>query len=224
LTAKEMRSYAWIEVQRGFLAFAQGDYPVARSHYERAEAAFPGYWLVDEYRAELLGAEGRYREAAEILQGLPAANSRPDVQQAIGELYESSGEPQRAGEWCRKALAGYRQSAERGEVHFFHHLTDYYSNVAKDGGAAVHWARADLQLRENFYTQSALAWGLYRDGRFGEARIWIDRALASGAADAHLFLRAARIYAALGQPEAAQINMEKAKRLNPYVENFHIHH
>src|SRR5690349_16515585 len=56
LTAKEMRSYAWIKVQRGFLAFARGDYPVARSHYERAEAAFPGYWLVDEYRAELLGA------------------------------------------------------------------------------------------------------------------------------------------------------------------------
>ena len=27
LTAKEMRSYAWLEVQRGFLAFAQGDYP-----------------------------------------------------------------------------------------------------------------------------------------------------------------------------------------------------
>lgn len=224
LTAKEMRSYAWLEVQRGFLAFAQGDYRRARSHYERAERAYPGYWLVDEYRAELLGAEGRYGEAVEILQGLPAATGRPDLQQAIGELYQCWGEPERADEWYRKALAGYRLSAERGEVHFFHHLADYYANVARDGAAAVHWAGADLQLRENFSTQSALAWGLYRDGQFGKARIWIDRALASGAADAHLFLRAARIYAAVAEPQLAHTNMEKARRLNPCVENFHIHH
>ena len=66
LTAKEMRSYAWLEVQRGFLAFSRGGYPEARSHYDIAEAAYPGYWLVGEYQAELLGAEGRHAEAIEL--------------------------------------------------------------------------------------------------------------------------------------------------------------
>jgi tetratricopeptide (TPR) repeat protein len=88
LTAKEMRSYAWLEVQRGFLAFSRGRHRAARSHYDRAEAAYPGYWLVDEYQAELLGAEGRYAEAIEMFQELVSTNDRPDLLQAIAELCE----------------------------------------------------------------------------------------------------------------------------------------
>jgi tetratricopeptide (TPR) repeat protein len=61
LTAKEMRAYASLEVQRGFLNFARGRLREARSHYRRADAVYPGYWLVEEHIAELLGAEGRIR-------------------------------------------------------------------------------------------------------------------------------------------------------------------
>jgi tetratricopeptide (TPR) repeat protein len=220
LTAKEMRSYAWLEVQRGFLAFSRGAYPDARSHYQIAEAAYPGYWLVDEYQAELLGAEGRHAEAIELFQRLTAANDRPDLLQAIAELCEISEQVDAARHWQGRALAGYLQSVQRGEVHYYHHLTDYYADVAKDGAAAVTWARADLQLRENFATQSALAWALYRNAEFTEARSWIDRALASGVVDAHLLLRAAKIYAGAGGRDF----LERAKKLNPFVESFHLHH
>jgi Flp pilus assembly protein TadD len=148
LTAKEMRFYAWLKVQQGILAFTHGDYREARARYERAETAYPGYWLVQEYFAELLGAEGRHREAIDILEGVCCIDGRPDLQQAIGELCEISGQIDRAAYWQRTALAGYLQSAERGEVHFLHHLSDYSAEVAKDGAAAVAWARADMQLRE----------------------------------------------------------------------------
>jgi len=220
LTAKEMRSYAWLEVQRGFLAFSRGGYPEARSHYDIAEAAYPGYWLVGEYQAELLGAESRHAEAIELFGRLGAANHRPDLQQAIAELYEIAEQPEAARYWQGRALAGYLQSAQRGEVHYYHHLTDYYADVAKDGAAAVTWARADLQLRENFATQSALAWALYRNAEFAEARSWIDRALASGVADAHLLLRAAKIYGGAD----GRMFLERAQKLNPLVESFHLHH
>ena len=220
LTAKEMRSYAWLEVQRGFLAFSGGAYPDARSHYQIAEAAYPGYWLADEYQAELLGAEARHAEAIELFQRLVAANDRPDLLQAIAELYEITEQPEAARYWQGRALAGYLQSVQRGEVHYYHHLTDYYADVAKDAAAAVTWARADLQLRENFATQSALAWALYQNAELEEARSWIDRALASGVVDAHLLLRAAEIYAGAG----GQHFLQHAKLLNPFVERFHVHH
>jgi tetratricopeptide (TPR) repeat protein len=109
-------------------------------------------------------------------------------------------------------------------VHYYHHLADYYSDAAKDGTEAVRWARADLRLRENFSTQAALAWAHYRNGELGEARDCIDRALASGAAEGHLFLRAAKIYSAAGDKEAGQNYLEWARDLNPAVEAFHIHH
>jgi tetratricopeptide (TPR) repeat protein len=101
----------FLEVQRGFLAFSRGGYPDARSHYQIAEAAYPGYWLVDEYKAELLGAEGRYTEAIETFQELAFASDRPDLQQAIAELYEFAEQPDAARHWQNRALDGYLQSA-----------------------------------------------------------------------------------------------------------------
>ena len=79
LTAKEMRAYAWLEVQRGFLDFAHGRHGDARLHYRRADAAYPGYWLVEEHIAEVLGAEGRYAEAVEILERIVSTVDRPDL-------------------------------------------------------------------------------------------------------------------------------------------------
>jgi len=224
LTAKEMRSYAWLEVQRGFLAFSGGAYQGARFHYDRAEAAYPRYWLADEYRAELFGAEGKYAAAIDRFQALASANDRPDLLQAIAELYEIAERPDAAREWQKKALAGYLQSAQRGEVQYFHHLADYYADVARDGPQAVTWAKADLQLRENFATQSALAWAFYRNAEFKEARGWIDRALASGVVDAHLLFRAAKIYAAAGDGDTGRNFLGRARALNPLVERFRLHH
>ena len=49
---------------------------------------------------------------------------------------------------------------------------------------------------------------------------WIGRALASGVVDAHLLFRAAKIYAGADGLEY----LERAKKLNPLVERFHLHH
>ncbi|HEU0155157.1 MAG TPA: hypothetical protein VFQ82_03745, partial [Stellaceae bacterium] len=155
LTSKELRSFAWIEVQRGFLDFRCGRFDEAQAHYRWADAAYPGYWLVEEHIAELLAAEECYAEAVAILKKLAAAADRPDLAQAIAELYRLAGETDPALQWAQEALAGYHRSAERGEVHYYHHLADYYAEVEEDGAAAVAWAQKDLQLRQNFSTQAA---------------------------------------------------------------------
>jgi tetratricopeptide (TPR) repeat protein len=224
LTAKEMRSYAWLEVQRGFLDFAHGRHDAARSHYRRADAAYPGYWLVDEHVAELLGAEGEYEAAIAILERIVSAVRRPELEQAIGELYDLSGRGETALRWKRRAQAAYIESARRGEVHYYHHLADYCSDVAENGSAAVEWAFKDLCLRDNFATQAALAWAFYRDGRAAEGARWIDRALSSGVVDAQLFYRAGKIYHAAGDKARSREHLERATHLNPAVSGFHLHH
>ena len=224
LTAKEMRAYAWLEVQRGFLDFAHGQHDAARLHYRRADAAYPGYWLIDEHIAELLGAEGRYDEAIVIYQRIAATFGRPDLEQAIGELYDLAGRGRPAVYWKERALSAYLQSVQRGEVHYYHHLVDYYADAAEDGADAVKWASKDLQMRENFATQAALAWAFYRDGRIGDAVHWIDRALASDVVDALLYFRAGEIYSAAGHEIEGRNLRERALNLNPTVAGFHVHH
>jgi tetratricopeptide (TPR) repeat protein len=224
LTAKEMRSFAWLEAQRGLLHFARGRFAEARTRYRRAEAAYPGWWLVEEHIAELLAAEDRFAEAIAILEKLASGAPRPDLEQAVAELYRQAGDADRARLWAERALAGYLRSAGRGEVHFWHHLADYYAEVAADGPRAVEWARKDLALRRNFATEAALAWALYRDARFAEARDWSERALSSGAVDARFLRQAGMICTAAGDPDAGGRLLERARQLNPAVEKFHLHH
>jgi len=223
LTAKQMRHYSWIELQRGVVDLSRGNYDAAQVHYDRAERAYSGHWMVDEHRAELLGAQGKYDEAEALYRSVVGRVPRPDFQQALGELYISMGKNDEATEVLDQARNGFLQSAERGEVHYYHHLADFCADVDENGPEAVKWARKDLELRRNFSTLAALAWALYRAGEFSEALELIDEALASGAKDARLLHTAGRIYTAASPNGKGARYLHAAAALNPNLTNFHVH-
>jgi tetratricopeptide (TPR) repeat protein len=223
LTVKEMRSYAWIELQRGLLDLAHGRHDEAGDHYERADRAYSGHWLTAEHQAELLGAQGRYDQAAALYEDVVERVPKPEIQQAFGELLTVMGEHERAQSWLAKALAGYLDPAQRGGVHYYHHLVDFYADVLKDGAEAVKWARKDIALRDNFSSQAALAWALYRQSQFSEALDRMNQALASGARSAHLFSQAATVYRAAGRAEDAERYAQLAAEINPRHRSFHVH-
>lgn len=223
ITAKEMRSFAWVELQRGLLDLTHGCYEGAWTHYKRANKAYSGYWLIDEHIAELLGAQGKFDAAAALYEEVIAHTPRPELQQALGDLYVSMGKPDQAQPWHEKALTAYLESAQRGDVHYFHHLADFYADVREDGTEAVRWARKDLELRQNFSTQAALAWGLYRDGQFAEALDAMHKALSSGVREAELFFQAAMIHLAVGRTGEGKQFLQEAAEINPHYQDFHVH-
>ncbi|HMG33659.1 MAG TPA: hypothetical protein VKM94_06970 [Blastocatellia bacterium] len=223
LTAKQMRAFAWVELQRGLLHLSRGRHEYARVHYERADRAYPGYWLVCEHIAELTGAEGGYADAATMYEEIVETVPRPEFQQALGELLLLMGESEKAEWFFVKAVTAYLESARRGCVHYYHHLADFFADVREDGEEAVKWARRDLGLRENFSTQAALAWALYRDGRFEEAWASISKSIASGVKDARIFSRAASILLALDKRDEGDKYLEMAVALNPRFQSFHVH-
>jgi tetratricopeptide (TPR) repeat protein len=223
LTAKEMRHYSWLELQRGVLDLSRGHYEKARSHYERADRAYSGHWLVLDHMAELAGAEERFDEAERLYRDVVERVPRPDFQQALGELYLTMGKTTEATECLNKARDGFLQSAARGEVHYYHHLADFYADVEENGPEAVKWARKDLELRRNFSTLAALAWALYRAEQFSEAVELMNEALSSGAKDARLFRTAGMIYTAASPNGKGAWYLKKAAELNPNLKNFHVH-
>ena len=223
LSAKDMRSYAWVELQRGYLALSQGRNQTAWAHYQRADQAYTGYWLTQEYRAEWLGAQRNYDAAVTLYKQLIACNRRPELYQALGDLYLYMGKPELARPWHDQALAVYLASVRRGEVQYYHHLASFYADARMDGAQAVQWARKDLQLRQNVTTRDALAWALFRDGQYPEAVDQINRALSDNWQDAHLFFHAAMIYLAAGLTEKGKDYLQNAGNLNPYYDAFHVH-
>lgn len=223
LTAKQMRHFAWLELQRGLLDLAQGRLDEAEIHYRRADKAYSGYWIVEEHLAELLGAQGKFEEACALYQKIVAKVPRPELYQALGELYEFMGDEKQAQTWYEKAEISYLESVNRGGVHYYHHLVDFSADRG-DTRQAVQWAREDLKLRNNFSTQSALAWALYRDKQVTEETLeLINQSLSSGIKDAHLFSQAAQIFQAADQREKSDYYRQMAAAIKPHSHHFHVH-
>src|SRR5215218_8169796 len=223
LTAKEMRHYAWVELQRGVVDLTQGNYEKAREHYQRAERAYSGHWMVQEHMAELLGAVGSTDGAETLYQRVLARVPRPDFQQALGELYISMGKSAEASDCLKRAETAFLESAQRGEVHYYHHLADLYADVFENGAEAVKWAGKDLELRRNFSTLAAMAWAFYRAGEFSKALELMNESLASGVKDARLFRQAGIIHKAFSPNGKADRYLQMAAAINPNYENFHVH-
>jgi tetratricopeptide (TPR) repeat protein len=224
LTAKQMRSYAWLELQRGVLALTHGRFSDAARHYSRADASYPGHWQTDEHFAELRAAEGNFLEAEELFLRVIARSPRPETQQALGELYTISGRAEEARIWLYRSLAKYLESIDGGGVHYFHHLADFYIDARPEAEEAVRWARKDLEMRSNFSTQAAMANALYLDDQIDEAVKYIRLALQSGVRDAHIYASAAKICEACGEFDESKEYAEAALRINPRHDCFHMHH
>jgi tetratricopeptide (TPR) repeat protein len=224
LTAKEMRSYAWLELQRGVLAITHGRYERAGRHYRRANQAYPGHWHVDEHVAELFAAQGQFEEAVALFKSVIARAPKPELRQALGELYVCMSRPEEAQPWFDAALAAYLESVQQGGVHYYHHLADFYADAQEDPVAAVQWARKDLALRSNFSTQSALAWALFKAGEVAEGLEFIREAVASGVQDAGIFWTASSLFEAVGDTSESKRYASAANGINPHCSDFHMHH
>ena len=224
LTAKQMRSYAWVELQRGLLDVERGNYREAEEHYRHADSGYSGYWLVQEHRAALFAASGALEQATEMYDELAHRVPKPELAQALGKLYSLRCDEQRSKLWYRKAELAFLESARAGDVHYYHHLSDLYLQGIDCPPDALYWARKDWELRDNYSTQSVLALALLRNGQVEEAATLIDRAIQSGVADTHVLGTAAHIYRALGREDDARTYSEKAHQLSPVHSHFHVHH
>ncbi len=224
--AKSMRTFAWLEVQRGRGAFARGRFDEAGLRYDRAARAYSGYWLVEARRAELAAARGQGDDALAAYARVAERTASPEIAQALGELYTYLGRPASAAPWQQQALAAYRRSVERGEVHYLHALAGFHADVSGDAAEALRWAERDRELRPGVgAVRDQLAWALFRAGRIAEARRESAAAMATGAPDAHALYHAAMIALAAGRSEEGAALLQRVAALNPfYTTTFHSHH
>jgi Tfp pilus assembly protein PilF len=115
-------------------------------------------------------------------------------------------------------------SVSRQDVHYFHHLVDFYAEQDTQPIEAVKWARRDVELRSNFSTQSALAYALLKNRELPEALKWIGLALSSGAKDGSLFRTASAVFQAAGDTTQAEWYSRAAAEINPNGAELHLHY
>ena len=214
---------AWVRVQAGQFDFLCGRWDDAEKRYVAALAAKPDDWPALDHLAELRAAQKRYDEAVATYTKLVGRVPRPELFQAVGDVYREMGKSEDAKTWHTRALAAYRQATERGSSHYLHHLAGYFCDVESNPTEAVRWAREDLKVRHSVYAYDALAWALYAAGDYKAASEAADKALALNTADAHLLYHASLIYARAGDARKAQASLKRAAEVNPHFMSFHVH-
>jgi tetratricopeptide (TPR) repeat protein len=214
---------AWANVQLGALAFRSGDWAKAGEYYDAALNARPQYYPALDHQAELRGAEGRFDEAVALYTSLIERTRRPELMQALGDLYLSSGKKEAAASWHNKALSAYFVSVEKGEAPCFHHLAILYSDSLNEPENAVEWARRDLTFRHTISAYDTLAWALYKTGSVGEARDVILRVLSLNPSDPGILYHAGTILMRVGDLSAGRLKLQEAFAVNPRYNTFHVH-
>ena len=214
---------SWCHVELGELAFKQGDFETAEADYAKALAALPDAYPAEEHLAELRGAQGRYDEAEAAYKKLIERVPRPELLQALGDLYVFAGKPDQAKPWYDRAAAAYQASVDHGSVQYYHHAAGFYADSVKDPVKALQWAKKDFEIRHSIFAWDALAWAYAQDGQLQEAADAMAKALATGVKDPHILYHASMIRMISGDLAGGQLVLRETVAINPRYNTFHVH-
>jgi predicted Zn-dependent protease len=174
-----MRSYAWVELQRGILDLERNEPGAALAHYRHAERAYSGYPLIEEHLAEALALIGHNDEAAARYRGLAARTRNPEIVGALARLVAPS-DPVAAAAldaeaWelfeARRAL--YPKAALG---HFVEHLLVRGGTPGPD---LIRLAEENYRLRPNPDAKLLLARACLEAGEAARAQALVDEILAT---------------------------------------------
>ncbi|MFE7776729.1 tetratricopeptide repeat protein [Streptomyces sp. NPDC057445] len=204
---------AYTATALGQLAWSQGDYAQALRHCDYALKAEPGNLEAGDCRARALAGKGDPAGAIKEFEGLVERSPLPGRLVALGELYEASGQRERAEQ--QYAVVGtWTGLARAGGVN-----PDLDTALAAadhgDRAEALRAARAEWQRRRTVHTEDALAWALHRSGKSGEALAHARRATATGYRNAAFLYHRGMIERAVGETTAARSSLSRALDLNP---------
>ncbi|SHI29626.1 tetratricopeptide repeat protein [Streptomyces sp. 3214.6] len=207
---------AYVASQLGQLAWNQGDYPTALTHYARALAADENYLPALEGRARAQAASGQQAEAIKGLELIVARYPLPGPLVELGELYEArGGEGDRAKAQDQYALVDAWTAIARANGVNADLDTALAAADHGDKATALRAARDDWSRRHTVHTADALAWALHVNGKDAEALPYARQATATGYRNAAFLYHRGVIEKATSHPADARTHLSAALKLNP---------
>jgi tetratricopeptide (TPR) repeat protein len=207
-------SLAWYEHLRAQIAFDGGDYVGAAAREREAVAIAPEYHVVRAGLARALAALGDIDGAIAEYERAIAAVPLPDYLAALGDLRALRGDTA-AAEKAYATVDVIATLSPLGRRLYDRQLAMFYLDHDRDLDVALDIARASEAARPDLYGEDTLAWALYQNGRFAEARNASDHARAFGTPDARLLYHAGLISLALGERERGRSELARALALSP---------
>ena len=207
----------WTYVRIGVTYFNRGDYDLAQKNYQAALNLAPNSYLALEHLAELRAAQAKGDEALHLYARVLELSQAPEFYEAIGAIYEERGDDISADRFYSQAEQTAIRHLDAGDIGFYRYLAAFYSDVRPNVTKAVHFAQADLAVRQDAHTYATLAWALYRAYDFQSSVSAVKKALVVPSQDSAMLCRASKIYRAVGDAERAEQLVSEALRANKMI-------
>ncbi len=204
----------WCRAQLGLMLYSEGHQAAAEQTLRDALTTTPHNYRVlmalgraEAGRGDYADAIGCYRKAVAVVPQLEAVA-------ALGDLYALTG---RRGEaQSQYALAGQIDRLQKANgVRGGWQMALFQANHDRDLLEALRSAREEYRTRKNVYAADALAWCLYKNGRYAEAAALSRVALSRHTPEADFLFHAGMIAAKRRDRPAARSFFGRALHLNP---------
>lgn len=210
---------AWLETQRGIRHLESGEFEKARARYEKALAADPMSYLAREHMAEIQALLGDADDAVRRYEEVIAQTGGGEFLSALaGLLRDRPGQEARAKELVEKARVAFEADLVAYPEATWQHYGDFLVEHALDLPRARDLLAKNAEARPNASSWIALAEAELAAGEAKAAKATIAKALATPVRIAPLYWTAAAVEEANGDPAAAATFRERARALNPRIE------
>ena len=209
---------AWLYFELGEYNAQAGEVAAANAAYLAALNIHPGDYRALAGLGKLRGNQGRYAEAIQLYQSAVAVVPMPMYVAELGDLYTRAGNPSEA----KKQYQLVEYIGRLGHINQVLHNRDlalFYADHDIKLDEALALAHKEFEVRHDIYTWDALAWALYKNGKYQEASDAMDHALRPGTRDALLLFHAGMIATKLGQRTQATDRLQQAISISP---RFHV--
>ena len=210
--ATSPRLTAFFHLHRGLFDLDRGRYAEALAHYQDANAAFDGWWLVKEHIAEIYVLQGKTEAAKNIYIEVLAETGSPEFMDAMAGIASSETE---ANVWMQKARAEYEKQLVQFPEASYGHALGHYLDVGDEPQKALELAKANYALRPYGESEVLLAQAYLQVGQIDSAKAIIDKTLASTWRSADVHATAADIFEGLGLRDLARAQRSLALTINP---------
>ena len=202
---------AFMLVQAALLFWNQGDIAGADAGFQRALETIADYPPALVGRARVALAESDAPRAVRLLERAHHASPLVETAWLLGKARNAAGDAPGAA----RAYADAERDGQRSDPRT---LALMLAARGIELERALTLARRERETRGDIYTDDTLAWALYRNRRFEEAKLAMLRARRWSTPDPRLLFHEGAIRLALGDTAQGRRLLEAALRLNPHFD------
>jgi tetratricopeptide (TPR) repeat protein len=202
---------AFMLVQAALLFWNQGDIAGADAGFQRALEAIADYPPALVGRARVALAENDAPRAVRLLERAHRASPLVETAWLLGKARTAAGDPPGAN----RAFADAEREGQRSDPRT---LALMLAARGIQLERALTLARKEREIRGDIYTDDTLAWALYRNRRFEEAKTAILQARRWSTPDPRLLFHEGAIRLAMGDAAHGRRLLEAALTLNPHFD------